>query len=112
MSDENDLLRQMQDMLQAVQSAQEDLDEIEVIGTAGGGAIRVVATGQPEITRVEVSEEALEDREMLEDLIVAAVNDALRNAARVAQERLGGLAGGLQIPGLTAPLEEDDEEED
>ena len=115
MSEPVDFMQQMQDMLEAVQSAQDNLDEIEVIGTSGGGAVRVVASALPEIKRVDISDEALEDREMLGDLVVVAVNDALQKAAEAMQQQLGGFAGGLQLPGLSFPgLEaaDDDSEDD
>lgn len=84
--------------MSALTEAQADLGSIEVEGTSGGGAVRVKANALPEIRAVEITPEALADEEMLGDLIVAAVNDALRNAAAAARDKLGGLAGGLELP--------------
>lgn len=89
--------------MSALQDATDELASIEVVGTAGGGAVRVLANCSPELVRVEITDEALEDRELLGDLIVVAVNDALRNAQQAAGERLGGLAGPMLPPGLELP---------
>lgn len=99
--------------MRALQDAQSDLDQVEVEGTSGGGAVRVLANAVPELRRVEVSQEALEDAELLGDLIVAAVNDALRKAIQAANERLGGLTGALPgLPGLGGLFPDDDDDED
>jgi hypothetical protein len=85
-------------MMSALQDAQADLDAIEVQGTSGGGVVRVVVNGVPELKRVEISPEALEEPDMLGDLVVAAVNDALRNAQAAAREKMHRLPG---LEGLT-----------
>ncbi|MBI4297824.1 MAG: YbaB/EbfC family nucleoid-associated protein [Chloroflexi bacterium] len=97
-----DMLRQAQKLQARLTQAQAELESATVEGSAGGGAITVTVTGQQKVTAVKVSPEALEgaDREMLEDLILAAVNDALDKARDLAAQRLGAITGGLNIPGL------------
>ena len=72
------------------------LEEVE--GQAGGGMVKVVANGKLEVVQVVISETAFEDREMLEDLVVAATNDALRRAQGILSGKMSGLLGGLPIP--------------
>lgn len=96
-------------MMRQVQKLQEEMDAMraklaatEVEGTAGGGAVRVVCTGDQVLRRVTIAREAVdpEDVEMLQDLVLAAVNDALRRARELAQDEMAKLTGGLEIPGL------------
>src|SRR3954447_15792714 len=93
------LMRQMQNRLVKIQ---EELATQTVDATAGGGAVKAVATGQQKIVSIEIDPAAVdpEDVEMLQDLIVVAVNDALTKAQEMAAERLSGLTGGMKIPGL------------
>jgi|SRR5581483_527017 len=94
------LMRQMQNRLAKIQ---EELATETVEATAGGGVIKAVATGQQKIVSVEIDPAAVdpEDVEMLQDLIVVAVNDALTKAQELAGERLSSLTGGMKIPGLS-----------
>ena len=87
------LQRQMEEM-----KSQAAATEVE--GRAGGGLVKVVANGSLEIVRIEITEDAAQDREMLEDLLVAAANDALRQARALLGDKVGALAGGLLPPGL------------
>lgn len=96
MNAEGDFLQQMQDVMRALQDAHADLESVEATGTAGGGLVRVTVTATPEVRRVDIAPEALDDADMLGDLVVVATNDALRRAADTAQQRLGGLG----LPGL------------
>ncbi len=98
-----DMLRQAQKLQQRLAQAQAELETATVEGSAGGGAITVTVTGQMKVTAVKVSPEALEgaDAEMLADLIMAAVNDALGKAQAHAAQVMGSITGGLKIPGLT-----------
>ena len=91
------LMRQAQKMQQQMMKAQEDLDAREYEGTAGGGAVEVTVSGKREIVKVKLSEEAVDpdDVEMLEDLIVAATNEALRQAEEAAASAMSALTGGL-----------------
>ncbi len=106
----NQLLKQAQKMQEEMARVQAELEHIEVEGSAGGGMVKVTANCQNQILKVEIEPEVVdpEDKEMLEDLIAAAVNQALDNAQKRAQEELskvtGGmmpnLPGGFKIPGL------------
>ncbi|MGQ9628359.1 MAG: YbaB/EbfC family nucleoid-associated protein [Anaerolineae bacterium] len=97
------MLRQIQKLQQDLLKTQEALAEETIEVSAGGGAITVVITGQQRIESVRIDPKAVdpEDVEMLQDLIVAAVNEALERSRELAAERLSGLTGGLNLPGLT-----------
>ena len=104
--DLNKLMQQASAMQQQMEQAREELAEEVVEATAGGGTVTVRATGAGEITEVKIAKEAIDpdDPEMLEDTIVAAVNEALRAAEGLAQKKLGGAMGGLDLPpGLGLP---------
>ena len=104
--DMNKLMGQMQQMQSQMQAAQEELANETVEATAGGGMITVVANGAGEIKQIKIDPKAIDpdDPEMLEDMIVAAVNEAIRSAHSLMESKLGGLAGGalggLGLPGL------------
>ena len=93
------LMRQMQNRLVKIQ---EELANETVEASAGGGAVKAVATGQQKLVSIEIDPAVVdpEDVEMLEDLVVVAVNDALSKAQELASQRLSGLTGGIKIPGL------------
>ncbi len=90
-----------QQQLAMLQRMQEELETLTVEGTAGGGAVKVVVTGKQTVQSIEIAPEAAEDVDLLQDLIAAAVNDALGKANDMASERLSSLTGGIDIPGLT-----------
>ena len=92
---------QAQQPLAMLQKVQEELESLTVEGSAGGGVVKVVITGKQTVESVEIAPEAIEDLEMLQDLITAAVNDGLTKSQELASEKLGALTGGLNIPGLT-----------
>ncbi len=96
------MMQQLQKMQQGVAKAQEDLAHEKVEASAGGGMISVVVNGQQELIEIKIKKEAVdpEDIEMLEDMILAAVNEALRKSRDVATQKLGQLTGGIDIPGL------------
>ena len=103
----NDMMKQLQKMQEEMQQAQEALEEATVEGTAGGGAVKVVATGSKTVTAVTIDPDVIDedDVEMLEDLIVAAVNDAMAKADEMTGAQYskftGGMGGmGMNIPGL------------
>lgn len=98
----NKMMKQVQKMQQEMMKLQEDLANRTVESTAGGGVVRVVANGKNEITAIEIKPEAVdpEDVEMLQDLILTAVNEALKKAQDMASMEMGRLTGGLKIPGL------------
>ncbi|MCL4534304.1 MAG: YbaB/EbfC family nucleoid-associated protein [Bacteroidetes bacterium] len=93
------MLRQMQERLQ---KAQEELAQLTVEATVGGGAVTVVMSGDQKMVSIKISPEAVDpnDIEMLEDMIVAGVNEGLAKAQELATKRLSAIAGGLKIPGL------------
>jgi DNA-binding YbaB/EbfC family protein len=103
--DMNKMLEQVQQMQSQMQKAQEELKNETVQATAGGGMVTVTATGDGEISEIKIDPKAIDpdDPEMLEDMIVAAVNEALRSAHGLLEAKLGPALGGLQglgLPGL------------
>jgi hypothetical protein len=100
-------LQQMQQILKQVQQFQEQLqrqlDELEVQGSAGGGMVTVKMNGQKQLSEVHIEQEifASRDLEMLQELILVAVNEATRKVDEQLASQMGSLAGGLNIPGLT-----------
>ena len=98
------MLRQAQEMMAAQQQAQDELKNERVDASAGGGMVKVVMTGDLVVKEVRIDPEAIDpdDPEMLSDLILAAVNEALRSAQELAAQRMGGITGGLGggLPGL------------
>jgi len=98
----NQMMRQVQQMQADMATAQEALESETVEGSAGGGMVRAVATGSGTIQAVSIDPQVVdpEDVEMLEDLVVAAVSEALRTAQEKASERMGAVTGGLDLGGL------------
>jgi DNA-binding YbaB/EbfC family protein len=96
------LMKQMQKMQEDMARAQEQLAQETVSASAGGGAVTATVTGAMEVVSVEISPDAVdpEDVEMLQDVIVAAVNEAMRAAQELANQRLGAVTGGLSGLGL------------
>lgn len=97
-----DLQRMAREMQANMEKAQAQLAEATVEGTAGGGAVTVVMTGTQECREIRISNEAVDpsDVETLQDLVLAAVSDALAKSKALAAERLGGVTGGLKLPGF------------
>ena len=94
------LMRQAQEMQAKMQKAQEELASTEVEGVSGGGMVKVVATCKYQVRRVTIEPALLgDDKEMLEDLIAAAFNDATAKIERMVQEKLSAVTGGLSLPG-------------
>ena len=100
------LMKQAQLMQENMKKLQEQLAVMEVEGQAGSGLVRVVMTGRHEVKRVTIDPKLLaDDREMLEDLVAAAVNDAARKVDATTQERMAGVTAGLPLPpGLKLPF--------
>jgi len=98
----NKMMKQVQKMQQDMLKMQEELGDRTVESTAGGGVVKVVANGRNEIIAVEIKPEAVdpEDVEMLQDLVVAAVNEALKKAQEMVSREMSKITGGLKIPGL------------
>ena len=97
------MMQQAQKLQAQLAKAQEELGNVTVEASSGGGAVTVTASGHQKILSVKISPEAIDpdDAGMLEDLVLAAVNEALGKAQEVAAQQLGGLTGGMKIPGLT-----------
>ena len=93
----NNLMKQAQRMQRQMEEGQKELETTEFTATAGGGAVEVTVSGKKEVVRVKLSEEVVdpEDIEMLQDLIVAATNEALRQAEEASSALMGKMAGGL-----------------
>lgn len=98
-----DLIEQAQGVQSKIRETQEQLADRSVIGSSGGDMVKVEANGIQEILSISIESELLvaEDREVLEDLIVSAVNDALQKSREMAAEEIAKISGGLRIPGLT-----------
>jgi DNA-binding YbaB/EbfC family protein len=96
------LAKMAQKMQADMARAQEELATLQVEGSAGGGAVRAVATGNQELVGLTIDPDAVDpqDVEMLQDLVLAAVNDALGNARKIAEQKMAAVTGGLRIPGL------------
>lgn len=97
------MIKQAQKLQRQMLEAQEALAQERVEGTAGGGMVKVVADGQQNVLEISIDPQVVdpEDVEMLEDLVLAAVSDALRKSRELAEERLGAFTKGFKIPGLT-----------
>jgi hypothetical protein len=93
------LMKQAQEMQKNMEKAQQEIAQMEVVGEAGGGLVKVVMTGKHELVKVELDDSLMDDREMLEDLFAAAVNSAVRRVEETTQEKMGGLTQGLNLPG-------------
>lgn len=102
MKDMGELLRQAQMMQSKMAEMQEELGRKTVEGSSGGGMVRAVATGKQDIVSISIDKAVVdpEDLDMLQDLVTAAVNDALRQSRSLAQEQMSSLTGGFKIPGL------------
>ena len=97
-----DMMKQLQQVQRQMEEAQATLADETVEYSSGGGVVKVVADGHQNIRSITIDPQAVDpdDVSMLEDLVLAAVNGALEEAGKLAAERMGGLAGGLGIPGL------------
>lgn len=93
----NNLMKQAQKMQKQMEEATKELEEKEITATAGGGAVEVTITGKKEITKVKLAEEVVDpdDIEMLEDLIMAATNEAIRQIEEASQQSMSRITGGL-----------------
>ena len=99
------LMKQAQQMQTNMAKAQEELALLEVEGQSGAGAVKVVMTCKHDVKRVTIDPVVMDDKEMLEDLIAAAMNDAVRKAESTAQEKMSGFTAGMQLPpGMKLPF--------
>ena len=97
------MMRQAQELQAKLAKAQQELADATVEASSGGGAVKITINGQQQIQSVKISPEAIsaEDVELLEDLVLTAVNEAIAKSKELATQRLSKLTGGLKIPGLT-----------
>lgn len=100
MGNMNNLMKQAKKMQEQMERMQEELEEKTVDATVGGGMVTVVANGKKEVLSIEIQEEAVDpdDVEMLQDLVLAAVNEALRKADEMVQSEMAKLTGGMGMP--------------
>ncbi len=100
------LMKQAQQMQENMKRAQDELGKIEVEGQSGSGMVKLVMTCKHEVKRVSIDESLLsDDKEMLEDLIALAINDAVRKVETTTQEKMGGVMAGMPIPpGMKLPF--------
>jgi DNA-binding YbaB/EbfC family protein len=96
------MMKQAQKLQTDMQKLQDELGNRTIEGTAGGGMVKAVVTGKQDVVSIEIEKEVVdpEDIEMLQDLITAAVNEALRKSREMMTEEMSKLTGGMQIPGL------------
>ena len=95
------MMRQAQKQLAQIQRIQDEMEGLTVEGSAGGGVVKVTMSGKQVVESVNIDPEALEDVELLQDLVAAAVNDALSKTQQLAAQKMGAITGGLKIPGLS-----------
>ena len=92
------MMKQAQPLQANMKKAQDEIATMEVIGESGGGMVKVTMTGRHEVKRVQIDRSRRRRREMLEDLIAAAVNDAVKKVERASQENMSSVMGGMQLP--------------
>ncbi len=93
------LMQQAQQMQESLQKAQEELAAMEINGESGGGLVKVVMTGKREVRNISIDDSLLaDDKDMLEDLVAAAVNDAVRRVEKIKKEKMSGMTDGMQLP--------------
>lgn len=100
------LMKQAQEMQENLKKAQEEIAAMEIEGQAGAGMVKVVMTGRHDVKRITIDESLMsDDKEMLEDLVAAAVNDAVRKVETTTQEKMSGIGAGLPLPpGMKLPF--------
>lgn len=93
------LMKQAQEMQDNMKKAQEELANMEVTGESGGGMVKVVMTGRHDVKRVVIDDSLMgDDKDMLEDLLAAAVNDAVRQVESTSQDKMSGMTAGINLP--------------
>ncbi len=99
------LMKQAQKMQADLQKAQEDLAKAEITGESGGGLVSVTLNGKHEVRRVQIDDSVLDDKEMLEDLVAAAMNDAVHKLEAYSKEQMAGVTAGINLPpGMKLPF--------
>ena len=97
------MMKQAQKMQDQMKGVQEEMERSEFTGTSGGGAVTIVCNGKYEFTSVKIKEDALGDRDMLEDLVLAALKDASGKVTDTMEQKMAKITAGLNIPGLKLP---------
>ena len=102
----NNIMKQAQEMKVNMEKAKKELSETEVIGQSGGGMVKVIMNGNHEVNRVEINENLMkDDKEMFEDLVAAAINDANRRVEKITQERMSNVTSDMGLPtGMKLPF--------
>lgn len=99
------LMKQAQQMQNNVQKVQEEIAAMEVVGQATGGVVKVTMSGKHDVRRVEIDDSVMDDREMLEDLLVLALNDASKQIEAASQQKMGAATAGMPMPpGMKFPF--------
>ncbi len=99
------LMKQAQQMQANMKKAQDELAKVEVEGQAGSGMVKVTMTCAHEVRRIKLDDSVMDDKDMLEDLIVAALNDAVKQVAATTKDRMSGFGAGLNLPpGMNLPF--------
>jgi DNA-binding YbaB/EbfC family protein len=98
------LMKQAQQMQEKMKSMQDEVAKMQVTGESGGGMVKVTVNGAHEVISVSIDPEVMDDKEMLEDLIVAALNSANSRIAQESQAKMAAVTGGLNIPGMKLPF--------
>ena len=99
------LMKKAQEMQKNMERAQEEVAKLEIEGVSGAGMVKVLMTGKHDIKKVSIDDAVMDDKEMLEDLIAAAVNDAVRKVEAHSQSKMGAVTQGLNLPpGMKLPF--------
>ena len=100
------MMKQFQQMQQKMEEIQNELEQTQVEGTSGGGMVKVIVTGKQDLLEIKIDPEVVdpEDVDMLQDLIIAAVNQARQKAQEIQEEQMSALTGGMNIPGMNLPF--------
>jgi hypothetical protein len=99
------LMKQAQQMQANMKKAQDELAKVEVEGQAGSGLVKITITCSHEVRRVQLNDSTMDDKEMLEDLIVAAMNDAVKQVAATTKAKMSGFGAGMNLPpGMSLPF--------
>ena len=99
------LMKQAQQMQENMKKAQDELAQLEVEGQSGAGMVKILITCNHNVRRVSIDPSVMDDKEMLEDLVAAALNDGVRRAEELSQERMSGFSAGLNLPpGMKLPF--------
>lgn len=102
------MMKQMQQLQAKMEKAQQECAELEVIGESGGGMVKITMTGKHEVRRISIDDSLIgdeDDKEMLEDLVAAAMNDGVRKAEEAVQEKMSSVTAGMGLPpGMNLPF--------